>query len=529
MSERTLAGTAVLARSTLHRDRTRILVWVVAVGGLVAVAASSVKRLYPTAADLAQAAQASADSAIARAFKGPPLALDTIGGQVAFQVMVFGAMGVALMSLLTMSRLTRTEEEDGRLELVRALPVGRRAPLAAALVVVGLMDVAVGALVAAGLAAQGLPAGGSLLVGASFAGVGFVFAALTAVTAQITENARVASGIAGAVLAAAFLLRAIGDVGNGAVSWLSPIGWAQKTRPYAGDVGWPLVLPVVATVVLVVVAVRLLDRRDLGAGLVAPRPGPAHGGPALATPAGLARRLQRGGALWWGFGIVVLGVAYGSLAASIDDFVGDNQAIQDVIARRGGSLVDSFLATALLILSLVTCGFAVQSTLRLRAEETSGCAEVVLAAPASRSRWAGSHLVIAFGWSAVALVVGGFGLGLLAGIATDDLGLVARVGVASLAYVPAVWVVAAIAVALFGLLPHWTALGWAPVAVCFVIGMFGTLLDLPRAVLDVSPFELTPGVPAADWQATPLVVLLAVAAAITAAGLVGFRRRDVPA
>ena len=100
---------------------------------------------------------------------------------------------------------------------------------------------------------------------------------------------------------------------------------------------------------------------------------------------------------------------------------------------------------------------------------------------------------------------------------------------ASLAYVPPVWVLAAIAVALFGVLPRWTALAWAPLAVCVVIGMFGTLLGLPQAVLDVSPFEQAPSVPAAGWDAVPIVVLVAVAAAVTSGGLVALRRRDVPA
>jgi ABC-2 type transport system permease protein len=349
------------------------------------------------------------------------------------------------------------------------------------------------------------------------------------VTAQLAENARVVSGTAGAVLAAAFVVRAIGDVGDGTVSWLSPLGWAQKTRPFAGESPWPLLLAIGVAAVLVVGAVQLLDRRDLGAGLVPARPGPASAGPRFASSAALARRLQRGGVVWWGLGIVVLGVAYGSIAGQIDDFVGDNDAVADVVARRGGSLVESFLATSLLILSLVAAGFAVQSALRPRGEEASGRAEVVLAGPVGRVRWLGGHLAVAFVASAAAVIVGAVGLGVCAAVAVGDAGLLGRTAVAGLAYVPAVWVLAALAVALFGLLPRWTALAWAPLGVCVVIGLFGTLLALPTAVLDVSPFEHTPAVPAASWSVLPLVVLVLAAAAVTALGLLGFRRRDVPA
>ena len=173
--------------------------------------------------------------------------------------------------------------------------------------------------------------------------------------------------------------------------------------------------------------------------------------------------------------------------------------------------------------------FAFLADWYLRERGARARSEVVLATPVLRARWAVSHLVIAFGWSALALFAGGVGLGVPAAIATSDVGLLPRVAAASLAYVPAVWVLTAVAVALFGLLPRWTALAWAPLAVALVVGMFGTLLGLPRAVLDLSPFEPTPNVPAADWEAVPLVALLAVSAALVAVGLGAFRRRDIPA
>jgi ABC-2 type transport system permease protein len=46
-------------------------------------------------------------------------------------------------------------------------------------------------------------------------------------------------------------------------------------------------------------------------------------------------------------------------------------------------------------------------------------------------------------------------------------------------------------------------------------------------VLDVSPFQHVPAVPSAALHAGPLLALIAVAAALTAAGLVAFRRRDL--
>jgi ABC-2 type transport system permease protein len=53
------------------------------------------------------------------------------------------------------------------------------------------------------------------------------------------------------------------------------------------------------------------------------------------------------------------------------------------------------------------------------------------------------------------------------------------------------------------------------------------LLSLPGWVLGVSPFKHVPQLPAAGFTVAPLVWLAAVAAALTALGMVAFRRRDL--
>ncbi len=126
------------------------------------------------------------------------------------------------------------------------------------MLIVAGMDVAVGVLVAGSLVAEGLPTAGSLAFGLSFTLLGFVFAGVALVAAQVSENTRVVYGAAGAVLGASFVLRAVGDIGDGTLSWLSPIGWAQKARPFAGERWWPFLFLVVAAVVLVAVAAALL-------------------------------------------------------------------------------------------------------------------------------------------------------------------------------------------------------------------------------------------------------------------------------
>jgi polyether ionophore transport system permease protein len=226
--------------------------------------------------------------------------------------------------------------------------------------------------------------------------------------------------------------------------------------------------------------------------------------------------------------MAALAIAYGSIADSINDFVKDNQALTDIVAAQGnGTLAEQYLAMSFRVLALVACGFAIQSALRVRSEEVAGRAEAVLATPLSRTRWSASHLLLAFGGSLLVLVLAGFAFGVADAAVTGSVGVVGDGIVGMLAFTPAVWVLVGLSAALVGLLPRATTVAWGVLALCFVVGMFGQLLELPDWVLDLSPFQHVPRYPAADIDLVPLVVLLLVALALTGVGLAGLRRRDL--
>lgn len=523
-----LTGVAPLTHFAFRRDRLRIVLWVVAIVLLVVVTVASVKGLYPNHAELEKAAKASEDNVAAIIFNGPPQGLDTAGGQVAFQTGTFGLIVMGLMSVFMLGRLTRGEEEAGRSEMLRSLPIGEHALPAAALIVVATMNVVTGVLVAGSLVALGLPVTGSVVFGLSFTLFGLLLAALALVTAQVTENTRVVYGVGGLVLGAAFLLRAVGDIGDGSISWLSPIGWVQKTRPFAGDQWWPFLIVIVATALLAWFSIILSRRRDLGGGLVAPRAGRAHAAHSLGSPFGLAVRLQRGSVIGWSAGLLVLAVAYGSITDSINEFVQDNKSLTDIIAAQGhGTLVDQYLAMSFRILALVAAGFAIQSSLRVRGEETSTHAEQILATPVSRLRFAASHLLIAFGGTVVVLGLVGASFGISDAAVTGDADAIWQSIVGSLSFAPAVWVFIGLSAALIGLAPRASGLPWVFLGVSFVIGMFGQLLDLPAWIQDLSPFQHVSPYPATEVQVAPLLALVAIACGLTIVGAAGFRRRDI--
>lgn len=529
-----MTGTWSLARLALRMDRVRVPVWLLVLVGLPLATASSFETLYPTVPERLQLANEMSANPTLIGLYGRFYNPTTLGGLVAWRMGGFLPVLIGLMSLLLVVRHTRTEEQAGRLELVESGVVGRRAPLTAALLVVFAVNLVMGLLIAGGMIGRGEEAAGSFALGFSFAGVGFVFAALAAVAAQVTENSRTATGIGVVVLAVSYLLRAFGDAASSTsdgpawLSWLSPLGWAPLLRPYGGERWEVFGLMAAACLVLVGVAYALVARRDLGAGLVQARLGPSSS--TMGSPHALAWRLQRGSLLAWMAGLAALGLALGVAAKGVGDIVRDNQQMADIFARIGGAhgAIDSFLAAVLSIVGVIGTAYTVQAALRLRAEETALHAEPVLATPVTRMRWAASHLVYAFLGTAVVLGVLGLTIGFAHGLRTGDLGgELPRVLSGALVLVPAAWVVAGLCVLLFGFAPRLSALGWAAVVLFFLISDFGPVIRLNHWAMDVSPFTHVPKVPGGSVSAAPLLWLVLVAAVLTVAGLARFRQRGI--
>jgi ABC-2 type transport system permease protein len=527
-----LAGTYSLVRLALRRDRVVLPVFIVLLAVMVGASADATVKVYPDAASRLQAAVAVNATASTLALYGPIHDETSIGALSTFKMGIMGAIAVAVLALFLVVRHTRSEEETGRLELLGATVVGRRAPLTAALLVTVGACLAAGAATTLGLIAVGMPAAGSLLMGLGFACLGIAFAAVAGLTAQLVKSARAAVGMAGAVLGASYILRAIGDAsagsGFGWVAWPSPVGWWQQTRPYAGDRWWVLALVVGFSVAVAGLAYALAARRDFAAGLLPDRPGPASAAPRLRSPSALAWRLQRGSFVAWAAAFVALGIVVGGLSSNVGDFLKSPQA-QELITKLGGvqGLEDAFLAAELAFAGMFAAVFGVQAAMRLRSEESALRAEPVLATAAGRISWAWSHLLIALAGSAVLLLLAGAAAGLAAAVQTNDSGRFAPVVAGALVQIPAVWVIVGIVAAAFGLVPRLVVLGWVALVGFVLLGELGPLFDLSQAVMDVSPFAHVPRMPGGDVAAGPLFWLTAVAAVLIAAGLGGFRRRDV--
>jgi ABC-2 type transport system permease protein len=367
---------------------------------------------------------------------------------------------------------------------------------------------------------------GSLAFGAAVTAAGLAFTGIGAVAAQLTQAARAAIGIAAIGLGLSYALRFVAD-GSGltVLKWLSPQGWSHLVQPYGNNNVSVLLLSLAFFAATVALAYRLNTRRDLGLGLISERPGPASS-VRLRSPLALAWRLQKGLLAGWAAGYAVAGLVFGALALSIPDVARQGASVEEFFRRYTASaeatMTDAYLWLILLSLGYVAALYPLLALLRLRAEELSGRAELLLAAPVSRLRWAWSHLALALLGSTVVLAAAGLTMGLIAG----DLGAVLA---GALIQVPAVWVLAGIGTLAFGLLPRAAAaISWS--AFLFV-NLFGEVLG-PIIGIDYwaakffVPFPNLPMVVSGgQFTALPILIMLALTGLLIAVGLTRLNRR----
>ncbi|MCO7193161.1 hypothetical protein ACFU8R_13960 [Pseudonocardia alni] len=520
------AGLGSMVRLVGRRDRIGIAAWIALAVSLPLASAAALPALVPTEGEQVAFATELARDPLTTALLGPVYGT-SIEALIAMRSGMQSVFAVGIGSLVLVLRHTRAAEQDGHAELLDAAPVGRHVRLAAALLVTAVANLAIAALTVVTLVSLfGHPLAGSAVLALSAAGFGLVTAAVAAVAAQIAQTVTGARTIGFGLLAAAFAVRLVGDVaGVDALSWASPVGWVRLTRAFTGDQWWVLALFPAAAAALTVLAVRLAGGRDLGAGLLPARPGPAEGAPRLSTAVGLFVQLRLPGliATTVAVGAACVGIGYAS--STLDGLLDDSPMITSRLAPLAGStLGEAFVAICLYLAGLGVACYVVATVLTLRRDETGRQAELLLATPTSRGSWIAGPLLIALIAPVVLLSVAGLAAaaGFTAGSArTDRFG--AQMG-AAMAQVPVNWIVAGGVVVLVGYLPRIAvAVAWGALAAAVIDLGLWELEVLPRPLYD--PFSYTH--PAVDYGPGTLVAMSLIGVGLIALGAHRVQRRDL--
>ncbi|WP_216830757.1 ABC transporter permease [Alkalihalobacterium elongatum] len=524
--------TGVLTRLVIKRDRVRLPIWLIAISFITVITTSSFTGLYQTEQERQVIAETMKNPAMI-AMVGPGYGLDnyTLGAMLAHQMLLFTAIVVAIMSILLVTRHTRADEEEGRIELIRSLPVGKLSNITSSVLVVSGANVILALLTGFGLFAlqiESIDLQGSLLYGAALGATGIFFASVTGVFAQLSENSRGAIGLSFAVLGGAYLLRAVGDVSNEVLSWFSPLGWIVGTQAYVNNYWWPIILTLGVATVLLFITLYLNTIRDLGAGFIHSKPGNKHASRFLQSPFGLAVRLQRTSIIAWAIGMFILGASYGSVFGDLEYFFESNEMMAEFLNPvEGFSLIDQFLPMLMLIISIICTVPALLFILKLRNEEKKDMTEHILARAVSRTKLMGSYLLVSLIFGTMVVFLAILGLWFAGDSVMEETILFSSVFNAGIVYLPAMYVMIGLAVLLIGFFPRLTSITWLYLGYSFFVVYLGALLQFPEWMEKISPFAHVPQIPVEDMEILPIVIMGFLAGVLFVLGLFGYNKRDI--
>ena len=528
------AGTMRLAFFILRRERMISVIWILLLVGIIAGLAAPMDDVIEPEARVVLGMTMENPAMVA--MMGPVYGLEnyTLGAMYSNMVLLFSAIAAAVMNIFLVVRHTRADEELGRYEVLRSLPVGRMANLNATMIFAVDVNITVSVLTGIGLYILGdysMTFGGSMLYGAAMGVTGLVFAAITALFAQLMPTSRATTGYAFLVMGIFYFMRAAGDINAEWLSLISPLGLVMRAQVYVGNYVWPILILLAIAVIITTVAYKLNSLRDIDQGFIPQQPGRPEAKKSLLSPLGLAKRLLMGSIITWVIVMFALGASYGSILGDIDDFVANNEFYQILLGDS-----DEFSTTVLFaamqnaMMAIIALIPLVMTILRARGEEKEGRSEAVLAAAVKRNVYLASFAGTAFVAGVLMQLANTIGLYLAAIAVLPDSGELplSLLLQANMVYLPALWMMMGVAVFLVGALPKATAAIWAYFGFVFLMVFIGRMPDmLPAWVGYLSPFYYIPELPVDDMSWPAMIILTVIAACLTAAGFFFYNRRDI--
>lgn len=508
----------------LRRDRVRSLVWIGLLSLFVLSTYTGMDTLLPTQAQRDAFVLGVQHSPVQTAYLGPVF-VSSIAGLTAWRTSIY-AIIVGLFGLLTLTRHTRASEENGETELLLALPVGRmwvwRSALLWSLVTLWLLGSCF-ALVLIGLHES---VAESLLFGYSFTLDGWVMIGVTAIAVQLTTSARTTNTWAGVVMGIGYFFNAMGRLNDTWVVWLSPVGWIQRTQPFAHNNWQLLVIGIVQVLVLIVGADLIAQRREYGTGLIAERPGMMHASRVLLNPWGFwGYQLISVCVLWW-CGAILLSFLTLGLAQGIDTQFKSSPQLMDVMKVIGGSsnMMKAYYSFMLFLVNIIAMSAGVQCLLVVRRHEQLGLLDAWLAGVRSRQLL----YLVTLSW-AVVVATGVMGIyALVTGSMADQTMLTVPDALWSVAVTwPAVLATIGVMLLLFAWLPRAMGLIWLWIVANAVVVLFNDLWKLSDSIVQFLPLAFSPNILLGDAVGTYPLVVFTISLGMLVGAAWRWQRRDI--
>jgi ABC-2 type transport system permease protein len=520
-----------LARRAFRDARTRTISFAYLFAIYAYIQPIGYRHAYPTPADRLAFAHSFASNDALRLFYGYPYSPLTVSGYTAWRVGGTLAILAAVFGLLAAVRALRSEEDAGRIELVLAGTVGRGTTYLSAMAAIATGIVILGMAEFVGFLAGGLPVRGSAYLALATVSVAPVFVGVGAITSQLAPTRRIALEFGSAIVGLSLLLRVIADTPTGTtwLRWITPLGWAEELRPFTGSHPLVLLLPLVASVLLLACAARIAAGRDIGTGLLGARDSATARLRLLSSPTAQALRSERSSLIVWTGSIAVFAFILGMVSTSISS-AGISGSVRREIAKLGSGSIETptgYLAFVFIFFILAASLFACAQIGAARREEAEERLETLLALPVNRRRWLSGRLLLATcGTIVISLVAG---ILTWAGAASQGLSIsLPRMLEAGANCLPVALFFLGIAALAYAIVPRASSgVAYGLVTVTFLWQLTGSVLGAPQWLVELTPFAHVGLVPAQPFRLAAAIVMLGIALSSALVAIWIFQRRDL--
>ncbi|MDR0853444.1 MAG: ABC transporter permease subunit [Clostridiales Family XIII bacterium] len=526
-------GTLALCKFALRRDRVWLALWTIGIVSLVVACGPLFPEIAKTPAELASFSETMKNPAMI-AMTGPVYAEPYTYGILYAQMMTAWILIVlGVMNFFLVSRHLRKDEEEGLIEVMRSLPIGRSSIVLGTAIETLLANLAIALLSTVGLVLTGVESidlAGSLVLGGIIFCGGLIFTAIAMLFSQIFMTSRGATGFSFAVLGVLYALGAMGNIEGGAMANISLFSFVFKTSPFSGNYIWPFFILLGEAVVIGFIAVLLNARRDLGAGFIPQRNGRAHAKASLSSPLGFALRQTRTSNIAWILIMLVVGIMYGSIFGDFENFVESSDFFKAMIMAdvdAGANAMLSFMTYITLIMSVIAAIPVINVVYRIRGEEKRNRIEQIYSKAVAKRSFLLSYVGIALVLSVLLQAAEGLGLWMSTKVVMSEPFALSEVLAAGFIKLPAIWLIAGLGVLLLGLLPRLTSLVWLYLGTSFFLLYLGRVMDIPKAFMDGTAFGALPDCPIENFAPLPVALVTVMAAALLAAGTIFYSKREI--
>lgn len=520
-----------MVKFTIKKDKYKLIAWVFGIILFDMYALPYLNQMYPTQETRDSFLLVLQNPAMIAMFgKGYGLDNYTYGAFYAHMMHVWLGLFNGVMAIMIVSKHLRAEEEEGRYEMIRSLPVGRNANLLASMIVMMITFTAFSIIKIISymlVDVESITFIGTLNFSIGLGLIGMFFAMLTAVIAQIFQSNRNVMGVGFASLIGLYILFSIGILSSDIILWLSPFQWLLHSQSFVNNIYWPLVILFVFSSGLGLLALYLSSIRDLDAGLLPEKTKIHKSKKYVKRPFGFAILLSKSLIVWWFITLILLGASYGSIFGDIEGFVSGNDMLSNLLPDN------SDYPTSVLFMNFVVAVMSIFSTIpallvinKISTEEQKGRMEILQSHAISKKEITFSYLALAILTSIMMLFASSTGLYLVSSSVMDDPISFSIIFQAHFVYLPSILFFLGLSLMFTGYLPKKIWMIWIYFSFAFFVTYMGQIIGLNESIRKLSPFGFVPDIPVDNINWMTQIIIIFFGAILGYIGLKGYQKRS---